>query len=334
MRVARDDGVIVDGHDQTVLRKHIALNVVDDVVAAHHIGVSVHLDMKADQAVAGTVVVDHQIVDAQHAGVAQRLFLNMGDQGGVGRCAQQRVDGIPHERCAAVQNKPGNTQTHHAVNAVEPGEVGQHRGDQHGGGGDDIVAGIGGGCHQGFRVDAPADGAVQARHPELDKNGSDQHQNHRNAEGNLGGMQNLFKAAFQQLDADDKDHHGYGKPCQILIPGVSIRMLGIGGARPQPEADQADQIGACIRKVVQAVCRDGNTARKYADGGFAGKQQQVADNADKAGKVAVGGANLAIRVLFVVFNKGADQKIDQRRTPAFLTGRYGAAPISKNGGLV
>ena len=139
-------------------------------------------------------------------------------------------------------------------------------------------------------------------------------------------MQNFLKAAFQQLDADDKNHHGYGKPCQILIPGVSVGMLGVGGTRPQPEADKADQIGACIRKVVQAVCRDGNAARKHTDSGFAGKQQQVAENADKAGKVAVGGANLAVCVLFVVFNKGADQKIDQRRTPAFLTGAVRCCP--------
>ena len=96
-------------------------------------------------------------------------------------------------------------------------------------------------------------------------------------------MQDLFKAAFQQLDADDKDHHGYGKPGQILIPRVAVRVLGIGRTRTQPKSDKADQIGACVRQVVQAVCRDGNTARKHADGCFTGKQQQVADDADNAG---------------------------------------------------
>ena len=105
MGIAGDNGVIMDGGNHAVLHQQVLLDAVNDVVALHDVPFGVHLDVKTHQPVARAVIVDHQVMDAQHAGVAQRLFLDMFHQFRVRCGAQDRVDGIPHQLDTAVQNE-------------------------------------------------------------------------------------------------------------------------------------------------------------------------------------------------------------------------------------
>ena len=271
--VTGHDGVKVDRRDQPVLHKQVPLNAVNDIVTVHDVVLSVHFQMEADQAAAGAVVVDHQIVHAQHAGIAQGLFLNMLDQIRVRRRTQQRIDGVFDEHCTAVQNERRHTDTHQSVNADKAGELCQNRGCQNRCRRDDIVAGIGGGGQQRFRVDGRADLPVQSAHPELDEDGCNQYCNHEPAESDLRRVQNLGKALLQKLHADDQDHDRDRQPGQILIPGMAVGMLRVRRARAEFEADEADDIGTGIGQVVHTVGGDGNAAGQYTDGDLAARQQ-------------------------------------------------------------
>ena len=223
--VAGHDGVKVDRRDQPVLHKQVPLNAVNDVVAVHDVVLGVHFQMEADQAAAGAVVVDHQIVHAQHAGIAQGLFLDMLDKVRVRRCTQQRIDGVFDKHCTAVQDERRHANTHQTVKAGKTGDFCQDRGRQNRCRRDDIVAGIGGGGQQRFRVDGRADLPVQPAHPELDEDGRSQHCNHEPAESDLRRVQDLGKALLQKLHADDQDHDRDRQTGQILIPGVAVGVL-------------------------------------------------------------------------------------------------------------
>ena len=248
--VAGDDGVKVDGRYQVVLVEQVALDAVNDIMAVHDVGAGVHLHMEADQPVAGAVVVDHQIMHAQHAGVAQGFFLDMFDKVRVRRRTQQRVDRVFDEHRAAVENKQRYTDAHESIEPGKAGQLGQHGGDQHDTGGDDIVAGIGGGGKQRVRVDALADRAVEAAHPELDEDGRHEHGDRQPAEADRCGGQYFGEAFLEQLNANDQNHHRNRQPGEIFIPRVAVGMLGISRARAELEADQADDVGAGVRQVV------------------------------------------------------------------------------------
>ena len=127
--VAGDDGVKVDGGYQVILVQQVTLDTVDDVVAVHDVGIGVHLHVEADQPIAGAVVVNHQIMHAQHAGVAEGLVLNVAYKFRVGGRTQQRVDGIFDEHRAAVQNKQRYSNAHQPVQPGKAGHLGQHGGD-------------------------------------------------------------------------------------------------------------------------------------------------------------------------------------------------------------
>ena len=225
MGVAGHDRVKVYRGNQAVLHQQVALNAVNDIMAVHDIILGIHFQMEADQSAAGAVIVDHQIVYAQHTGVTQRLFFDMLDQLRVGCRTEQRIDGIAHKCSAAVQDERCHTKAHQTVQTGKTGQLCQHCGSKNRGCGDDIVAGISGGGQQGLRLDVRADFVVEPCHPELDKDGGRQHRDHDPVEVHGRGVQHLCKALLQQLNADDEDHDRNGQPGQILIPGVTVGML-------------------------------------------------------------------------------------------------------------
>ena len=84
------------------------------------------------------------------------------------------------------------------------------------------------------------------------------------------------------------------QPGQIFVPGMAVGMLRVRRTGPQFEAHQADDVGAGIRQVIHTVGHNGNAAGQRADGGFSRKKQQVADDADNARQIAVGGTHRTV----------------------------------------
>ena len=118
LRVVGDHGVIVDHQMDVVAAQTFPLHIVDDLVAFHGVFPMVHLHMEAGVALAGAVIVDHQIVIAQDLGVTADVVHQFFPQFGIGAFAQQRGYGFPGHLDAAVE-KYGKTLEAAAAALVE-----------------------------------------------------------------------------------------------------------------------------------------------------------------------------------------------------------------------
>ena len=72
------------------------------------------------------VVVDHQIMGAQHAGISEDLPADFRNQPGIRRAAQQRIEGIPDQSESAVKDKDGDGEAHPPVK-LQRSEMGEKR---------------------------------------------------------------------------------------------------------------------------------------------------------------------------------------------------------------
>ena len=271
MGIAGDDGVKVYRGDHPILDEQVTLDTVNDIVAVHDVVLGVHFQVEADKAAAGAVIVDHQVMHAQHAGVAQCLFLDVLHQFRVGGCAQQRVNGVFHKHGTAVQDERRYAQAHQAVDAVKAGELRQNRGCQHRCRGDDVIAGVSGSGKQRLRLNGCANVPVEGTHPELNEDGCRQHRDHDPVEGHRRGVQDFGEALFQQLHTDDENHHRHSQPGQVFIPRVAVGMFRVCRACAELEPHKAYDIGTGVGEVVHAVCSDGNAAGQHADGDFSAR---------------------------------------------------------------
>ena len=122
-------------------------------------------------------------------------------------------------------------------------------------------------------------------------------------------MQDLLERAFAQLEADDEDQRRDGKAGQIFDAGVAVGMLIVGRTLGEPEAQQRDERGGRVGQVVHGVGHDGHRAREQTGGQLRRKEQQIADDPDRAGQLAVGRAHLGIFRITVIFHKQTEQQI-------------------------
>ena len=83
------------------LRPKRLLDVIERVVTFQRAGLGCHLGVSACELPARAVVVNHQIVNAQNAGVAHDLVSNVLDQLWIGCLAQKRAHRILDELKAA-----------------------------------------------------------------------------------------------------------------------------------------------------------------------------------------------------------------------------------------
>ena len=162
--------------------------------------------MHAGKTAAGAIVVHHQVVRAQNALIAQHFAGDILRQLFAGRLAQKRVYRLFDEADAAVQNEQRHGKAHPAVQH-QVGGLAQPQRRQHGRGADDIVSAVGSGGLQGGRTNAPANGPVEHRHPQLHANAARQHRHSKPAEGHGRRVQNFIQAGARQLEANDNDKH-------------------------------------------------------------------------------------------------------------------------------
>ncbi len=248
-----------DQRDAPLLQK-IALDLIHHVVADGHILLRRHFHMHAGEAAGRAVVVHHQVVRAQHPGVGHDGGADLLHHFGIGRRAQQRVDGIADQPPARPEDEDSDRKAHPAID-VQTEDTGGQQGKQHRRGGDDIVAAVGRGSQQRARIDQPAHPGIKARQPELDQDGKDQDAQAQGAEHGSRGTGYLFKAGSEKLDADNHNEHSHGQAGQILIARVAEGMLPVRGLARQLEADQADDARGGIAQVVDGVGHHSDGAR-------------------------------------------------------------------------
>ena len=124
------DGVIVDGDLQIVFFQKIPLDVVDDVVSGQWVGLGGELDVERSKLVAGAVVVDHQVMHAQYAGVGHDGLLDVRHQLRRGRFAQQGAEGIHDEAPARPEDERSHCHAHDAVDDVPARNAAEDGGEQ------------------------------------------------------------------------------------------------------------------------------------------------------------------------------------------------------------
>lgn len=114
--VVGHDGVVVDDQLHAELFRDVALNVVDQLMRLQNVLARVQLHMDAGKAPAGAVVMDDQIVDAEHARVIAADLLRDGvDERLVRRLAEQRVDRVLGDAHARPQNEHRDQKPRPAV---------------------------------------------------------------------------------------------------------------------------------------------------------------------------------------------------------------------------
>ena len=258
---------------------------------------------------AGAVVVHHQVMYAQHAGIAHHGLVDMLHQILAGAFAQQRAQGVHYQPPAGDQDKHRHAHAHQAIQHIPAGHPAEDGGHQHGRGAQHVVAAVGGGGDEGLGGNDAADGTVEAAHPQLDQNGYHQHRHGQPAKLHRGGMQHLDHRLLQQGKADAQNGHADHQPRQILKAGVAVGMLGIRCFGGQLEAHQTDDIGGCIRKVIQCIGSNRDRAEQGAHHKLAQTEQDIAHHAHHTGQIAVGGTDAGVLRGIRAAYKQTDQKL-------------------------
>ena len=310
-RIIGHHGVVVDHQMDIVRAVALALQIVDDLVALQGVLVLIHLHMETGEALAGAVIVDHQVMEAQDLGLGADEFSDGLPELRIRRFAQQGGNGLPGQAPAAPQDEQGHGQTHAAVD-LPGGEMLCQACQQHGAGGDAVVAAVGGGGLQGGGADERTQLAVEPGQPQLHGDGRDQHTGGHGAEFHGGGIQDLLHRGLGQLEADDDDHSGHGQARQVFKPGVSIGMLGVGRLLRQPEAHQSYDGRGSVGKVVHGVGGDGNGSRQGANRQLSGEEQQVADNAHQAGQPPQAGTGVFAFGILAGLHRQTKQQVCHR----------------------
>ena len=307
LRIVDDHGVIVDHQMDIVAAQALPLHVINQLVAVHGVLPAVHLHMEAGKALAGAIVMDHQVVIAQNLGLGHDVVHDLLPQFRVRVLAQQGGDGVLCQIPAAVQNEQGHAQTNPAVHGNAGPFFNQSR-YQNGTGGDAVVAAVRGGGKERGGVDALGQIPVKQVHPEFHRNGSDQHQCRRQSEADRGGVENLIHRGFHQLHADDHDQCRHTQAAQVFRPGVTVGVIRVGGLIRHPEADKGDDGTGGVGQVVHSVGGDGNRPGEGAHQKLEGKQQHVAHDAHQPRHGSNGRADLgAVRILRILYKQAKQQ---------------------------
>ena len=96
-RVVDLDRVHVDDEFDVERFLYETLDVVDHVVAFHQVAVSIHLDVYRCEYLAGSVVVDHQVMHTEYSRLAFYSFSDSPDERFIGCLAEQRAGRFLYE---------------------------------------------------------------------------------------------------------------------------------------------------------------------------------------------------------------------------------------------
>ena len=121
-------------------------------------------------------------------------------------------------------------------------------------------------------------------------------------------MQDLVKGRGDQLEAHEDDQQGNEQAGEIFDPAVSEGMPGIRLLARHFEADQRDQGGARIGKVVEGVRCDGDGVAEKPREEFPQEKHRVQADPNGSAEHAVGLPDLRTLRFPVIFDKKPCQK--------------------------
>src|SRR5690554_536707 len=192
--------------DSQVLLK-VPLDIVNDVVADHHILAGGHLTVNRSKYIAGAVIVHRQVMKAQDPLIAEDFGIDLIHHFLVGSRAQEGVTGLDYQLNAGNHDKEGDDYTQVPIQ-IDPGPEGKQRPRQDRCRGKHVVAAINPCGGKGGGLDFLPDSPIKAGLPKLDENRRHQGIDQDIAELDLFGIDNLDYRALHQLHAQDNYDEG------------------------------------------------------------------------------------------------------------------------------
>ena len=266
---------------------------------------------------------DRQVVDAHHLRVGGDDIRHLLHKLRVGSLAQQGRHSVLGGVEAGVDDEHGHQQTGIAVD-VHMEEIGDAHGEQNHRGGYGVGEGVGGSGLHGGGIDLLAHRAVIQAHIELHQNAAHQNDGREQTAAYGLGVEDLFKGAFDQLEAHQDDNARQHKPGQILGPAVAEGVIRIGLFPGNGKAQQGDDGGTRVRQVVEGVRRDGHGAGDEPGNILARKEQQVQENPVQAAHGPVGPADGGTGYVFVVFDEEFCQQLDHSKSRLSISKYFSA----------
>ena len=305
--VVIDQGVHMDYRLTAQLPVQLLLQIVNGVMELHDAAGGGDLGVEGDHHPAGTVIMDHQVVDAQDLLVGHHQTFNFLGELRRRRRAQQGIDGVLGGINAALEDEQRYKNAYPAVDGDAEKVAGQG-GDEHGGGGDAVAEGVCRRGQQGRGVHLLADGAVIHRHVQLHADGDRQDTCRQPAEIYQSGVKNFRQRFFGQFHAHQQDQHGHRQAGKVLRPAVAEGVTGVRGLGGDAEAQQGHHGGSGVGEVVEGVRRDGDGPGEGARQKLSGEQQHVQADAHNPAEDAVGPAGLRLFPGRVRFDKQPRQQ--------------------------
>ena len=307
LRVVHHHRVIVNHQVHVVAAQALPLHIVDDLMAFQRILPVVHFHMDAGKPLARAVVVNHQVMVAQHLGLGDDVIHQLPPKLRIRVLTKQRRNGILGQTPAAVQDKGRHCQAHPAVH----GDVElsfKQGGQEYRGGGDAVVPAVLGGGKQRLGVDFLRQSPIEQVHPQLHADGGQQHHRRNGRKFHRRGMEDFFGGGLDQLHADDQDQHRHSQTTQIFRPGVTVGVSGIRRLIRHPETDEGHDGAGGIGQVVHGIGGNGHGTGQGSHQQLEAKQQQVAGDPHHAGQGAHRRTHLRVIRVLPIFYKQPKQQ--------------------------
>ena len=102
---------------------------------------------------------------------------------------------------------------------------------------------------------------------------------------------------------------------QFFLLQENVQYERVAGIADTVQTHQADDIGRCIRQVVQGIGHDGDGTEQRAHGELAQAEQNIAHHAHDAGQIAIGGPGVRVLRIVGVTDKQTDQQLRHKKPP-------------------
>lgn len=260
--------------------------------------------MKRDMNSPGSIVVDHEIVDADDAVVGENNVIYLLDELRVGSLPQQRTDGISGGIDSRDTDK--NRHRHTAITVHhEVGEMGDQKADKDNGSGADITDAVRRGCGHGDGLDALAHASIVERHITFDADG---HEKNRHDEGGafrLLGVNDLDDGILEQLKCHKQDEKSHHKPGDIFKSAVPEGVVGVGVLPRELEAKERHDGRARVRKIIKGVRRDCDRTAEHPGDKLSCKEQEIQGDSNRATEHSISLTHLWIVIFRIVFDENS-----------------------------
>jgi len=274
LRVIHIDRVDVDNGGNAEFGVHAKLHALCDLMGVHQRHARRDLCVKAHHPSARAVVVDQDVMDAEHLPVGEDSGLDVVNKFRIlllpkeGRgCLQERLE-------TGDQDERGDRKATPAVD-LDPAEIRKQGGQKDGTGGDAVVPRIACGGFQSNGGEHPGEAVVVGVHVQLDEDGDRKDHHGHQGEGGLLRRPDALDRLARKLKTDDEDHLIDHEACQVLHAAVPEGVLRIGLLPGESEADHREDGAPRIGEVVHGIRHDGDGGGEKAHCKLEGKQEHV-----------------------------------------------------------